>query len=481
MNASTAASELHWWTARDLAAAIRTRQLSAEETMRVFLDRIHALEPELHAFLHRVPEDQALQAARRADEAVARGEPLGPLHGLPIAMKDLMDVEGLPTTCGSLVHAGRIAAKDCLLAERLRRAGALIIGKTNTPEQGLGTVTFNALGAPTRNPWDLARHAGGSSGGAAAAVAAGMLPIADGSDSGGSIRYPASFCNLVGLRPSAGLVPTARVADGWSPHALLGPMARNARDAGLLLSAIAGRDPRAPLSFDVDASVFANIQPLALRGVRLAWSPTLGGLPIEPAVTAVLESALAQLERLGCTVETVDLDLHDADRCWEVIEMHEFMASCAADADEYAARLRPDLVENVRIGRSQTAEQIAWAQVARTELYRRTARLLGSFDFLLAPATPVFAPPIESEWVREIDGHVHERYFGWQRCACRVTALAHPAMAIPAGFSAQGWPVGLQVIGPDRGDLALLRFAAAVEDATGYASRHPEVSGRHTQ
>jgi amidase len=334
-------------------------------------------------------------------------------------------------------------------------------------------LTFNNLREPTRNPWDRTRHAGGSSGGAAAAVAAGMLPFADGSDSGGSIRYPASFCNLIGLRPSAGRVPTARVFDGWSPHALLGPMARNARDAGLLLSAIAGRDPRTPLSYDEDPTVFASVQPTSLCGLRIAWSRTLGGLPIEPEVTAVLESARSVLVSCGCLVEDWEPQLRDADRCWEIIEMHEFMAGCLEEVQQHGSQLRAELVENVRVGKEQTAGQIAWAQVERTQIYRRTAAMFSRYDLLVAPATPVFAPAAEREWVQQIDGQQQQRYFEWQRCASRVTVMAHPAISIPAGFSKEGLPIGMQVVGPDRGDLALLNFAAAFEEVTGLTRLRP--------
>src|SRR5215207_477510 len=220
--------ELHWRSAADLAAAVRTRELSAVEVLDHHLDRIGAVDPALNAVVFLADRDELRGLAEAADRAVAAGEPLGPLHGLPVAVKDLMDVRGMPTTHGSRAHADAAPAQvDHLMVARMRAAGAIVVGKTNTPESGLGTLTFNDLFGPTRNPWDTARHAGGSSGGAAAAVAAGLLPIADGSDSGGSLRYPASFCNVVGLRPSPGRVPTSRAGDAWSPHGVLGPMARD--------------------------------------------------------------------------------------------------------------------------------------------------------------------------------------------------------------------------------------------------------------
>jgi len=336
---------LHWWSAHELAAAIRERRLSTVEVVEAFLARIEALNGGLRAIINLIPHSDSMAAAAAADRAVARGEPLGLLHGLPIAVKDLMDVAGMRTTSGSAIYADHVAASDCLLAERLRAAGAIIIGKTNTPEQGLGTLTFNNLFGRTANPWDRSRHAGGSSGGAAAAVAAGLLPFADGSDSGGSIRYPASFCNLVGLRPSPGRVPTGRPGDGWSPHAVLGPIARNVRDAGLLLAALAGYDRRSPIALPDDPQAFAALEPSELRRVRIAWSRTVGGLPIEPEVTAVLETERARLVDLGCVVEDVEPDLRDADVCWETLEMHEFFACCSGDVAKHRALMRPDLAQ----------------------------------------------------------------------------------------------------------------------------------------
>jgi amidase len=301
-----------------------------------------------------------------------------------------------------------------------------------------------------------------------------MLPFADGSDSGGSLRYPASFCNIVGLRPSPGRVPTGRIANGWSPHAVLGPMARNARDTGLLLAAIAGEDWRAPLSLQGDPMTYASIEAADLRGVRIAWSNTVAGLPVDPGVTQVLQATRAQLTDLGCIVEEVELDLQDADLAWEIIEFQDFAAAYGKDVETFGDRLRPDLVENVRIGRALTVEQIAWAETVRTEIFRRTAKLLRSYDLVATPAAPVVAPPVECEWVREIEGVRMERYFGWQRIASRVTMTAHPALSMPAGFTHQGLPVGLQLVGRYRDELSLLRYAAAFDDAAGFTRQHPK-------
>jgi amidase len=250
-------------------------------------------------------------------------------------------------------------------------------------------------------------------------------------------------------------------------------MARNARDTGLLLAAIAGPDRRAPLSVEGDPAIYAAVEAADLRGLRIAWSDTVGGLPVEPGVARVLRSARAQWIDLGCIVDDVDLDLQDADRAWEILEFQDFAAACSEDVATFGDKLRPDLVENVRLGRDLTVAQIAWAETVRTELFRRTAILLENYDVMATLTAPVVAPPIECEWVQSIDGVPMERYHHWQRLACRITMTAHPALSMPAGFSAQGLPVGLQLIGRYRDEMALLRYAAAFDDAAGLTCRRP--------
>ena len=468
--------EIWFAPARELAAAIRERRLSSVEVVGAFLDRIEAVDGRLNAIVNPVPRERVLAQAEAADRAVAAGAELGALHGLPIAVKDVMDVAGLPTTHGSVAFADAPPAKsDSLLAERLRAAGVIFVGKTNTPEMGLGTVTVNGVFGPTRNPWKKSNNAGGSSGGAAAAVAAGMLPLADGSDSGGSIRYPAAFCNLVGLRPSPGRIPSGRHGDGWSPHAVLGPLARDVADAGLLLSVLAGADPRAPLSLDADPAPFADPVPAGLAGLRIAWSPRCGGLPVDPEVLRVLDGTLGELAGAGARIEEIEPDfLGDADECWQTIEMLGFLEAAGAIVDRHRPELRRDLVANVEEGRALEAEQIVRAFGQRTEIFRATARFLRDFDVLALPATPLVSIPAATAWPTEIDGTHLDRYFLWQRLATRVTVTAHPALSVPGGFSPDRLPVGLQLVGHHRGELRLLEIAAGIEAATGYAGRHPE-------
>ncbi|HET8757211.1 MAG TPA: amidase family protein [Solirubrobacteraceae bacterium] len=462
-------AELCWTPARELARRIRDKELSSVEVVTAHLERIAAFDGRIGAIVE-LDADGALAAAARADAAAA---PLGPLHGLPVAVKDLMDVAGLHTTHGCPAFADNVAERDSLLAERLRAAGAIILGKTNTPEFGAGAVTFNPLFGPTRNPYDLTRNAGGSSGGAAAALAAGFVALADGSDSGGSVRVPASFCNVVGLRPAPGRIPSTRLGNGWSPHGTLGPMARTVADAGLLLAALAGRDDRWPIALDEDPAPYAAIEPRDLRGVRVAWSRDLDGLPVEPEVTEALETARGVLTGAGAVVEDVEPDLAGADEAWETIELFEFAASVGAIADEHGDRVRPDVVENVRLGRAIPAERLAHAYALRTELYRRTVALLERYDLLATPAVQVAPLPAEAEYAAEVAGVPSRRYYDWQRASTRVTVTGHPALALPGAFSDGGLPIGLQLVGRHRDELTLLRHGAAFEAAAGLAGRRP--------
>lgn len=466
---------LHWWSARDLARGIRSRTISAEEVMRAHLDRIEETNDALHAIVALVPESRAMDAAREADRAVARGDEVGVLHGLPTAVKDLLDVEGLPTTHGSAVHAGAASATaDAMMVARMRRNGALVIGKTHTPEGGLGTLTFSPLHGVCRNPWDLSRHAGGSSGGAGAALAAGMLPIADGSDSGGSLRYPAAFCNVVGMRPTPGRVASGRLGNGWTAHGVLGPMARTSEDVGLLLAGMAGADPMAPMSIAEDPARFADVAPDGPGGIRIGWSADAAGVPISAEVAAVMREARATLEAAGYQIEDLDLGdaLEGAEGAWETIEMFNFYASYRGEAQAHPDRMRPDLLRNIRQGERVTARELADALAVRTEVYRRTERLFSGVDVIVTPATPVVAPPAEDEWVAQVGDVTYDRYFRWQMLANRITVTAHPVVVTPAGFSA-GLPVGMQVVGRHRGEADLLGHTAGFERVLGMSARHP--------
>jgi amidase len=463
---------LHWRSAREIARAIRDRELSAREVVTAHLERIEEVNPRLNAIVT-LDGERALAAADEADARAAGGVSLGPLHGLPVAVKDLEDTAGMRTTYGSPLFADHVPATDALMVSRLRAAGAIVLGKTNTPEFGVGSHTFNEVFGVTRNPWALDRSAGGSSGGAGAALAAGLVPLADGSDHGGSIRNPASFNNVVGLRPTPELVPSAGPGDVWEPAAVLGPMARNVTDLALMLAAIAGPDRRAPLSHGDPAMFLAPPEPSALAGLRIAWWPDVGGLPIEPAVAEVLAGARARWLDCGAVVEEISPDVSGADGAFETLRALGFARSFADRLPQLRQRSKATLVWNVERGLALDGPAIARAQRVRGEIFRRVADLLQRHDLIVAPSVQVTPFPVESEYPREIAGVTMESYLAWMRACTRVTVCSHPVLAVPAGFTAGGLPVGIQLIGRFRGDRELLAHGAAWEAATGFGARRP--------
>jgi amidase len=446
-------------TATELAAAIRAREVSPREVVASHLERIEAVNDKVTAIVTLLDPELALQQADAA--------PPGPLHGLPIAVKDLEETAGMRTTYGSPLFAENVPSTDSLLVERLRKAGAVIVGKTNTPEFAAGSQTFNPVFGATRNPYDLAKTPGGSSGGAAAAVAAGMIPFADGSDLGASVRNPAAFCNLVGLRPTAGRIPDAGPGDLWNPLGVFGTIGRTAQDVALLFHALAGPDPRDPLSIQ---------EPFPLpqldgdpRGLRIAWSRDLGGLPVEPEVTEVLEQRRATLEDLGCVVEDAEPDFTGADECFEVLRGVTFAGAFADIID----RVKPTIAENTRFGLELSAARIAKAFARRGELFTRMREFLTRYDALAAPVTQLPPFSVEEEYPRQVAGRPMGSYLERFRSCSRISATAHPAIAVPAGFTHDGLPIGLQLVGRHRGELALLQLAHALEQAPGLAARTP--------
>lgn len=465
---------LHWWTARRLAAAVRGRELSAREVMSWHLERIDAVNPRVNAIVSLRPE-AALAEAAVADERAARGgEQLGPLHGLPIAIKDLEDTAGIRTTYGSAAFADNVPAVDSLVVQRLKAAGAIVIGKTNTPEFGVGSHTFNEVFGATRNPWARDRSAGGSSGGAGAALAAGLVPIADGSDHGGSIRNPASFNNVVGLRPTPGLVPDTGQSDVWDVASVVGPMARTVGDLALMLTAISGPDPRSPLSHG-DPAAFAPELRGDLTGLRIAWCPDLGGLPIEPDVLGVLDGARARLDALGCDVRDVDVDLGAADEAFEALRAVAFVRAFAPILPTLRNTAKATLLWNIEQGMALDGPAVARAMAARSAVFATVAELLERFDVLVAPAAQVVPFAVDLEYPAQVAGVAMPHYLGWMRVCSRVTVSAHPTVAVPAGFTDSGLPVGMQFVGRYRQDRRLLEHAAAWEAASGLTERHPRL------
>ncbi|WP_043638737.1 amidase [Nonomuraea candida] len=457
-------SELHYLTASELARLIRTRQVSAVEALEACLARIEEVNPRVNAIVTLVA-DRAAEAARAADAALSRGEPAGPLHGVPVAHKDLVDTAGIRTTYGSPLFADHVPARDDVIVRRLRAAGAVTVGKTNTPEFGTGSHTVNEVFGATRNPYDLSKSAGGSSGGAAAALATGMVPLADGSDMGGSLRNPASFCNVVGLRPTPGRVPAPSDLAAWYTLSVPGPMARTVEDVTLMLGAVAGFDRRSPYSIK---EVFAPEPERGVAGLRVAWSPDLGGLPVDTRTAAVTATAPGVFERLGARVEQVELDLTGADDAFRTYRAWYYLL---AHGDK--SGLGPNTAWNVEQGRALTGADLARAEVARSRLYQRMADFFDTYDVLIAPVSQVPPFPVEQPHVSEINGQRLPDYLTWMRSAYWISALHSPAASVPAGFTGDGLPVGVQIVGRPFEDARVLRVARAFEEATGHGLRRP--------
>jgi amidase len=452
-------------SATELVRLIRSKEVSARDVTSAHLARIEAVNPLLNAVVT-LDADKAMAAAGRADEAHARGEALGLLHGLPVAHKDLFLTRGMRTTFGSPIFERFIPAQDSIVVERQRRAGAITLGKTNTPEFGAGSQTFNTVFGSTRNPYDPSKTCGGSSGGAAVALATGMVALADGSDLGGSLRNPAKFCNVVGLRPSIGRVPQWPSQDAWGTLAVPGPMARTVEDVALFLRVLAGPDARDPISLADDGDVFGGSLQREFAGTRVAWSADLGGLPVEPAVTAVLESQRGVFTEMGCDVDETSPDLNGADEVFQTLRGVSMASSLGPLLDQHPAAFKETIVWNIQLGRALTGTQVAAAVLKRSQIFDRMHDFMEKYEFLIVPVNQVTPFAIEQEYPTEINGVKMNTYLDWMRSCSAITVTGHPAISVPCGFTPDGLPVGVQIIGRYRDERGLLQFAHAFEQRT---------------
>jgi amidase len=469
-----------------LARMLRAGELSARELLSAFLDRIHRVNPRLNAIVS-LAEEQAMDAAAVADLAAAQGRLLGPLHGLPIAVKDLADTKGIRTTYGSPLFADHLPDADAPHVALLRRAGAVILGKTNTPEFGAGSQTYNSVFGITRNPWDPRLTPGGSSGGAAAAVAAGLLPFADGSDLAASVRNPASMCGLIGLRTTPGLIPAVHPGrdDMFDPLPVIGPIARSAADAALLLAAMRGADSTLPLArpgaasaddvTSAEAPLNGALRPPELSRLRIAWSADLGGLPVEPEVVQVLDRARKMITRGGADVRFAEPPLADADEVFHVLRSVLMAGKFGALLKTSRERMKDTLVWNIEQGLALTGPQVAAALRRRSEIFARMRAFLRDYDVLALPTVQVTPFPVEQEWVTEINGVPQGTYIDWMKSCSRITVTAHPAVSVPVGLSADGLPVGLQLVGRYGSDHRLLTIAEAISRVTTPTPARPAI------
>jgi amidase len=447
--------------------------------MQACLSQITRLNPKVNALCTLLDEEQLLRQARAADRQLGRSGAIGPLHGFPHAVKDLVPTAGIRTTYGSPIYAGNVPDEDALMVRRLKEAGAIVIGKTNTPEFGAGSQTFNAVFGATRNPYDLSRTCGGSSGGAAVSVACGMTPLADGTDLGGSLRNPSSFCNVVGFRPSIGRVPTWPRSQPWTSMSVDGPIARSVADVALMLSVIAGPDPRVPIAIDEPGTVFRGALERDFKGVRIAWSRNLGRYPVEPVVSDVCRSARHVFADLGCDIHDGEPDFADADEVFQTLRAWSFAQDRGDDLRQHRPLMKDTVIWNTEQGLKLTGADVSRAEVKRAALYHRVGEFLERHEFLVLPVSQVAPFPIEVEWVREINGVTMNTYIDWMATCYAITLTGLPAISVPCGLTPGGLPIGLQIVGRRHRDLDVLKLAHAFEQATRLttARRPPVVEG----
>ncbi|MEX3935115.1 amidase [Paraburkholderia phymatum] len=448
----------------ELRRMIGAKEISPVELLDACIERIEAINPAVNAITATCYDD-AREAAKAAERKVLAGEPLGLLHGLPLGVKDLEDTAGLLTTYGSPMSRGHVPSRDVTLVERLRAAGAILVGKTNVPELGAGANTRNAVWGATGNPFDTELNAGGSSGGSAAALACDMLPVCTGSDTGGSLRIPASKCGVVGFRPSPGLVPNSRRLLGWTPISVVGPMGRDVDETALQLAATAGLSVSDPLSYETDPPGFAALPALDLATLRVGYTEDFGSCDVDDDIRALFRSRIGALERMVRICEPVSFDLGDVHRAFDVIRAESFVAGLR---DVYArdpGALGPNTRANYEIGASMTLADSAWAQAEQTRIFRRFQSAFERYDVIVSPTTPVSPFPWRELYAAQINGRAQENYYRWLALTYVVTLTTHPALSLPCGVDHAGMPFGLQIVGPYHGDLKTLAVARAMEKA----------------
>jgi amidase len=465
--------EICFADATTLAELLRTKKLSAVEVMKAHLRQIGRVNPKVNAIVTLVDEEKLLAQAQAADDALARGNWLGPLHGLPIGVKDLHATKGIRTTYGSPLLKDDIPKADCLLVEREKRAGGIVIGKTNVPEFGLGSQTFNTVFGATRNPFDLSKTCGGSTGGGSVAAACGMVPLADGSDLGGSLRNPPNFCGVVGLRPSPGRVPNTPAELAWQPFSVEGPVARNVKDCAFFLSVLAGPDERVPISIEQPGSAFAQrLDGRRFEGVRVAMFRDMG-LPWNPEVKEAIRAQGKVFESLGCVVEEAEPDFRDANECflaWRHWMMEakfgDLLATKGDQLNEYVHC-------HVEEGRKLTGSYLSRVEIKRSALYLRVREFMDRYEFFILPVNQVLPFDVTQHYPTEINGIKMENYLAWMKSAYYISTIGNPAASVPCAFSKGGLPIGIQIVGRHHDDWGVLQMAYAFEQARNLEKRKP--------
>jgi amidase len=466
--------EICFMRAVDMVDAIRSKKVSSREVMQAHLKQIHQVNARVNAMVTLVDEEQLMAQAAAADEALANGKWLGPLHGLPVAVKDLHETRGIRTTFGSPLHKDYVPDFDCRVVQREKEAGAIVLGKSNVPELGLGSQTFNPIFGATHNPYDVTKTCGGSTGGGVVAVACGMAPLADGSDMGGSLRNPPNFCNMVGIRTSPGRVPNVPTTLGWFTLSVPGPVARNVTDCAYFLSVLAGYDHHSPISIDQPGAPFAQPLGRSFKGVRVAMFKDMG-LPWDPEVKRAVQAQRKVFEELGCIVEEAEPDFTDANeaflawRHWSVeLGFGDLLATHGDQLNEYVHW-------HVEEGRKLTGPYLSRIEAKRTALYQRLCNFKGEYEFFVLPVNQVLPFDVNTHYPREIAGVKMENYLAWMKSAYYISAAGNPAMSVPCAFSSSGLPIGIQIVGRHHDDWGVLQLWYAFEQATGVGRRRPVV------
>jgi amidase len=469
-------NDICFMRAVDIVDAIRRKKMSAREVMEAHLKQIKRVNAQVNAIITLAPEDHLLAQASAADEALAKGKWLGPLHGLPVGVKDLHETSGMRTTYGSPLHQDNVPDFDCGVVQREKAAGAIVVGKTNVPEFGLGSQTFNKVFGATRNPYDLSKTCGGSTGGGAAAIACGMIPLADGSDMGGSLRNPPNFCNVVGIRPSPGRVSNVPTGLGWFTLSVPGPVARNVADCAYFLSVLAGFDHHSPISIDQPGTQFA--QPLgerSFKGARVAMFKDLG-LPWDPEVKSAVQAQHKVFESLGCVVEEKEPDFSDANECFVAWRHWSTELAFGDLLDQKGDQLNEYIHWHVAEGRKLTGPYLARVEAKRTALYQRMCNFKGEYDFFVLPVNQVLPFDVTTHYPTEIAGVKMENYIAWMKSAYFISVTGNPAISVPCAFSASGLPIGMQIVGRHHDDWGVLQMAHAFEEATNVGNRRPGIA-----
>ena len=468
-------TEICFLPAVKIVELIKSKQLSCRELMEIQLKQIEKVNSKVNAVVTLL-EEKGIKDAEEFDNILASGKPVGPLHGIPVTHKDMFLTKGIRTTFGSPLFSDFVPKENSLIIERMQSAGAITIGKNNTPEFGAGSQTYNEVFGQTLNPYDTTKTCGGSSGGAAVALACGMQSISDGSDTGGSLRNPANFCNVVGFRPSPGRVPVWPSQMGWDPISVHGPMARTVEDIALLLSVIAGPDPRVPNSISEPGNLFSQPLQKDFKGTKIAWSNNLGGLPIDPVVNSVLNSQKENLENLGCTVIEDEPDFTNADRAFKIWRGWAREIGQGELLRKHRKYLKKTLAWDIEQGVTLTGPEIGWAETERMSLFQRMHSFFKEYDYFICPVSQVPPFNVQTTYITEIQNEKMETFIDWMKSCYYITLTGCPSISVPAGFTPSGLPIGMQIVGKYRDDLGVLQLAHAFEQITEFWKIRPEVT-----